>query len=467
MLERARFGSATRWLACLTLATALSLATWDWIPGAATIVLCAIWTWLATGDGPPVLATALSFQWLQVVAGVLWFHATGRRVVEMDRVDYQPMVALGLACVLALAIGVAAGLSLLRPAADAGPERPLPGRPLLAGYLVATAGSGAAQSAAFSVPGLTQAIVALTFVRLALLFLLARRLVTPRPRWALLALLVAGEIVVGATGFFADFREALIIVALAVFDGLPSRPFRLAALGLVAGAALFAGVAWTGIKVEYRRSYREDAGFADSPVARLDRLQSLAGDWLERAPDRLGPDLDGLVSRLWAVYYPALAVRRVPAVLPHEDGRILLEALTHVVTPRLFFPDKKGLDSDSEMVRKYSGVWVASLKQGTSIAFGYAAESYIDFGFPLMLAPVLAWGALMGLAYRGLRRLVRHREIGVATGCTIFWLSLSLFERSWIKTIGLGLTLLLVLGGAAAALDRALARRSLDKRSGP
>jgi hypothetical protein len=454
-------GSVGRWLACLSVASALALLTADWIPGAATVVLCAIWTWLRTDDGPPVLAMALSFQWLQVVVGVLYFHATGRRVVEMDRIDYQPMVALGLACVAALTVGLASGLALLRarPAAAA-PGRSIATRVLVIGYLVTTAVNGAATAVAFSVPALTQVIFAFTFVRLALLFLLVQRLLHPRPRWALLSLVIAGEIVVGFTGFFADFREALVIITLAVLDGFRGRPGRWAALVMVVAATLVAGVAWTGIKVEYRRSYRQDAGFADSREARLDRLQSLTSDWIDHAPERIGPDFDKLVSRVWAVYYPGLAVRRVPAVMPHENGRILLEALTHIVTPRILFPDKKGLDSDSEMVRKYSGEWVASREQGTSIAFGYAGESYIDFGFPGMLAPVFAWGLLMGLAYRGLRRLVVHREIAVATCCTIFWLAVSLFERSWIKTIGMGLTVLLVLGSAAVALDRMLARKA-------
>jgi hypothetical protein len=57
-------------------------------------------------------------------------------------------------------------------------------------------------------------------------------------------------------------------------------------------------------------------------------------------------------------------------------------ALKHLVTPRVLFPDKGILASDSEFVRKYTGIPVAGADQNTSIAFGYAAESYIDFGIP-------------------------------------------------------------------------------------
>lgn len=63
-----------------------------------------------------------------------------------------------------------------------------------------------------------------------------------------------------------------------------------------------------------------------------------------------------------------------------------------VVTPRILFPDKGALLSDSEMVRTYSGVFVAGAEQGTSIAFGYAAEAYLDFGLPSMFVPSFLFG---------------------------------------------------------------------------
>ena len=89
-----------------------------------------------------------------------------------------------------------------------------------------------------------------------------------------------------------------------------------------------------------------------------------------------------MISRMWACYYPALALRRVPAVLPYTRGAILGRAIKHILKPRILFPEKAEMASDSNMVRRYSGVWVAGPKEGTSIAFGYAAESYVDFGIP-------------------------------------------------------------------------------------
>ena len=156
---------------------------------------------------------------------------------------------------------------------------------------------------------------------------------------------------------------------------------------------------------------------------------------------------------MWVVYYPALAVSRVPSVLPHTDGSIMSAALQHILSPRVFFPTKVELQNDSDMVRKYSGVWVAGTEGGTSIAFGYAAESYLDFGVPWMFIPVFLYGMLAGLTYETLSRRIRHDELRAGLLAVIFWLALYLFERSWVKTLGLFGTLVIYLGGPALMLD--------------
>jgi hypothetical protein len=209
--------------------------------------------------------------------------------------------------------------------------------------------------------------------------------------------------------------------------------------------------------MEYRSGF-EDEVFVASRAARLDRLADLSSAWLERSPSEMVSDIESLVDRLWTVYYPALALDLVPAVVPHENGALLWRTVLHVLTPRLFFPDKPALESDSEMVRKYAGVWVAGADENTSIAFGYAGESYVDFGVPLMFLPVLAYGLLMGAAYRLWFLLIRRRELATAAAVVIFWLALYLFERSWTNMLGLSLTLFGYLGGAVFLLDRFLGR---------
>jgi len=137
-------------------------------------------------------------------------------------------------------------------------------------------------------------------------------------------------------------------------------------------------------------------------------------------------------------------------------GAILGAALTHIVTPRIFFPNKGELPSDSDEVRKYSGLHVAGREVNTSIAFGYAAESYIDFSVPLMFVPMFGFGVFVGFCYTLFRSLIWHRELFVAFATVSFWTSLYLFERSWATMLGVTVGFMVYLGGPIVLLDRFL-----------
>jgi hypothetical protein len=211
-----------------------------------------------------------------------------------------------------------------------------------------------------------------------------------------------------------------------------------------------------GIRTEYRRDYVELDKFATSRSARLRDIRSLTLDFLRGDTETMWDTADKLVDRMWTVYYPALAVERVPSHIPHTNGEILSAALVHIVTPRVFFPGKPELQSDSEKVRKYSGVFVAGVEQNTSIAFGYAAEAYVDFGVPVMFAPVLCFGIAIGMLYTFFERRLHHRELLVAFSTVAFWMSLYLFERSWATMLGTSLGMMIYLGAPVFLLDRFL-----------
>src|SRR5437899_2760979 len=310
----------------------------DWIGACAVGVLWLAWRTIRDDDGLPILAMALTFQWVQVTSGV-WYHAlTGRPLATIALSDYRPMVLIGLGCVAALTVG------------------------------------------------------------------------------------------------FAAF--GVLLIAISLF--------------------------WIGVRTEYRKEFDNET-FAQSRSMQFDKMAQLSTDWWKNSHNMLD-DMDRLVDRMWVVYYPALAVSRVPSVLPHTDGAFVFAAVQHVLSPRVLFPTKAELKSDSEMVRKYSGVWVAGAEQNTSIAFGYAGESYIDFGVPLMFMPVFLYGLVAGLAYQTLSTRLHHGEVRSGLLAVIFWLALYLFERSWVKTIGLLGTLLVYLGGPALLLDYYLNRFDVRRR---
>ena len=140
------------------------------------------------------------------------------------------------------------------------------------------------------------------------------------------------------------------------------------------------GVTWISIRVNYRERYLADEAFAQNRGARFDSISAAAKQWAAQDKSQFYGNVDVFIDRLWAIYYPALAVSRVPDIVPHTNGKLMLDTLQFTFMPRVFFPDKPEVGSDSELVRRYSGVWVAGANEDTDIAFGYAAESYIDFG---------------------------------------------------------------------------------------
>jgi hypothetical protein len=449
---------------------ALAALSWllvgDWLAPLATVLLCIVWRFLRAEEGPPVLALALTFQWAQVTSGVFYYGITGRALDTVVLSDYRTMVLIGMGCVFSLFLGLK--LALLRRGRP--PGRILPAQAFTVQGLYVTYGlllgaMGLIHTAAWQLSALTQGILALGFLRLVALYLILRRLTAPRIRWQPILILLSIEMLLGFTSFFASFREPLMLLALVFLERF--NPRRIRHWLLIAGSAaliFFFGLLWLSIRSTYRSAFEMDA-FAESRTARLEKVASLSRGWLDSSLGQVMKDLDYFVDRLWAVYYPGLAVSRVPSVLPHENGRILWGAVRHVLMPRLFFPNKAVLPSDSEMVRKYSGIWVAGAEENTSIAFGYAAESYIDFGLPWMFLPILIYAFLMGRAYVFFLRRIWHRELAIGLVTVIFWLSLYLFERSWIKTLGFSLTLMIFVGSSMFVLDRyMMSRRSRRRR---
>ena len=438
-----------------------SFATWiftgDVLMSGSLGVILAAWHFLRPDEGPPVLAMALTFQWLQVALGVFWVGFTKRPLQATLDSDYEAMVRIGLGCIVALTAGLYLGRYFVnrgKQPAIAHLKNAWSVPQLLAVYAVSISTVGALQAFGQEYPSLRQALVSLTYIRLGLLYLLLRRFVLTN-RWDLLGGLLGVEIVLGLTGFYAGFREPLVLAALAVLEIFDRRKARhWFALGTLGLGAVLLGAMWMSVRTSYRDRVATDQSFAGNRSLRIDTIKSAASQWASQDSLALAGDMDALVDRLWAIYYPALAVARVPSVLPHTDGRLMIETLQHVFAPRVFFPNKPDLKSDSEMVRKYAGVHVAGDEEGTTIAFGYAAESYIDFGVPLMFVPVFIYGILIGLVYQGIMQTFKYRDMAIAVATTICYLSLYQFERSWSKTAGLAGTLLIYVGTMAYMLDK-------------
>ena len=429
----------------------------DWLAGLSLAVLALIWVMLPAEEGPPVLALAATMQWVSVTIGLFYVQLTGRTVETTLRSDYRTMVALGLGCVVAMVMGLMAGRHLidrLPPKQGPRPAHALTFKTLVLVYAVYTAGLSVIELATIDFGGFAMAVVALSYLRLGLLYLLLRQFVQRR-QWPLVGAVLALEIVIGLTGFYAGFREPMIMAALAFLEVFDRRNVRhwatIAGLGIV---MVTLGIAWIGVRADYRERYQADERFSSNRSARIDAIQGAVNHWASQSSEDLWENVDSFVSRMWTIYYPALVLDRVPSAIAHTDGALMQDALRYVFEPRIFFPDKPSVMSDSEMVRKYSGVMVAGEDQNTDIAFGYAAESYIDFGVPGMFVPIFVWSLFIGVTCSLVFREYHHRDMAISVATVIGWFSLFLFERSWTKTIGFGGTLIIYAGGLCYLLDR-------------
>lgn len=203
-----------------------------------------------------------------------------------------------------------------------------------------------------------------------------------------------------------------------------------------------------------------NAGTGQQVVLRspTERLKGLADQIGALEGDALADASEALVERLAYVDFFAIVLQRVPAILPHEDGAILGVAVRHVLTPRLLFPDKANIGSDSEMTNKYTGLNLASAREGTSVNLGLPAEAYIDFGRELMVLPMLAIGILCGLAYRGLAWSGRGHGLVLSYGFAVAALLTLPSAGTLLKLIGALLTNVIVLGAIKMVATPALAR---------
>jgi hypothetical protein len=144
-------------------------------------------------------------------------------------------------------------------------------------------------------------------------------------------------------------------------------------------------------------------------------------------------------------------MERVPETLPHEGGARLAEAILHVLTPRVLFPDKPEVRSDTEVTARYTGLPLAVwADQSTSISIGYLGELYIDFGVAGAVIAAFLIGLASGRAYRAIRDHTRTPGFINYGLCMMVALTLATFEIALIKLLGSVVTVI----AAALLLQR-------------
>jgi nitrogen fixation protein len=410
-----------------------------WLTAAAILTLPVFIGLLWRPGEPPVLLFAVTYQWLQVTAKLFQANVQGLPVAALAETEtVVTVISLSLAGLVVLAGGMRLGLRRL-PTVTTGKLsvelQKISVERAFVLYLAATAGSSALLGLAWSVPGLTQPIISLAGLRWAFFFLLGYVVLKKKKGYAYFLIAFGIEFITGI-GFFSGFKTVIfvsLLVAFATFGRIDVRTLSWATVGAV--LLFLLGSAWTVVKSEYRTFVNEGTGMQVVNVSRADQVNKLVSLVGGLSREDLAEGSEPLFARLSYVDYFGYAMEYVPEVVPHEGGELWKASLQHILQPRMLFPSKPRLPSDSELTMRYTGLHLASGAQGTSISIGYMGESYIDFGRYGMFIPIFIIGILWGLLYRYFLKHARFTSLGYGIAMSVL-LGAYLFEVPSIKLLG-------------------------------
>lgn len=391
------------WMA-LAVAVALSMLTANPLLTASSFLVLPILITLLWRRGEvPILLFAATFQWLQVSSKVFQANLLG---VPVAIIGLTPTVErsiwMGLGAIVVLAIGMRTALR--RAPAPRGAEAAIEAEFVTAGrafvfYVLCTIASGIAWGLAWASPGLTQLLGGVAELKWAGFFILGYVVLSRREGFLLLAGATAFEFIQGI-GFFSGFKIVIFVLAIVIFTVHSRLDGRTLGVGLAGLAGLLVlGAAWTSVKTEYRAFLNQGSRQQETVVSQEESVAKLVDLITALSWDDVTYAIQPLLSRVAYVDYFAVSMDYVPAVIPYERGAVWRDALQNLI-PRLLYPDKPRLASDSEHTMRYTGLVLASGSEGTSISLGYVADSYVDFGPVWMYIPIFLVGLLWGLMYR-------------------------------------------------------------------
>ena len=456
-------GLFLKWGGGVALATALYFG--DLLSGSCVLVafVCAGLLW--TRAEIPVLLFCVLYQWLFIVTGYFFMLITGSYPGLADLGEIRTAVWYSLAGLLSVTIGirlVLGGQSAVRRDDDA----PYDVSKLFWCVLILFSinwyfevGAAQLRLAAFNLAQELQHVLIFRYLFLYLLLLtVARR----RSGYGLAILAFIYVFLPELTSSMTKFKELFFLVFLVLLSQwqLGARDPRerahnlgiLVTLVAISVFLLTIGLLWSGgLKHSWRYALLSGE-VSGSPIEKIEAygehaVDSIRSFEVERGANTLGSRMASGVA------YFSHVIRVVPDYVPHEDGAFTWRAIRHVLMPRFLFPEKADLGGDSWIVRKYARLNVAGGESKTSIGLGYMGEFYIDFGFPGMLVPLLLYGALIGLLYRGLRRIAPSSAFFAASCAGLFLQHFLSYEGNFTKLLGgvlqnflIVATLLMVLG---------------------
>lgn len=425
-------------LAGFVVAAFLGLLTANGLLTAASILVLGLLVLLLWRPGePPVLLFATGYQWVQVTAKVLHADVLGLPISEMSESSSIEMATwLSLAGLLVLAFGMWAVVRRIAPQGERLAELSTDLSPSRAFWLwvPATLLTAALANVIWSLGGFMQFARVLMVLKWGFYFMLAYLVSVRKEGYLFLAIAFVVEFVQGI-GFFSGFKDVIFVTLLAVLAARVHLSGRTVGFGLALVLALFVmGSTWTVVKPAFR-GQTEDNSEQVLTGNKSDQLTTLTRLIGNLQPQDLVLGLDPMIRRLAYTDFFAYTMDFVPRYRDYGRGEIWGTTLRHVAMPRLFFPDKPVLPSDSELTMAWTGRYMASDNEGTSISIGYMGESYADFGPLGMFGPILLLGLAWGGAYAAFMRRSRTPLVSLAL-LTVILMNAYQFEMASIKLVG-------------------------------
>lgn len=430
-------------------------------------------------DELPVLAFIIAFQWLFVVSGYVYREVYGFVPGFPELGDFDGAVLLSMLGFLALAAGIRTGFHLLGQRVALAERRVEPLTPrynvrslfwlVIAVYTINWFVAILPGEIFFNAAEIIATTLQFRAILLSLLFLV---IVRQKEGYVY----GAGALLYVLAPMFGDMHAKFVDPLLMLFIALLGewRPWsksiwaRRRARGIMWSLAVFSGILFAmaliwigGVRPEWRPMHLSGQ-VSGTPVEKAEVFLSILErgvplmDWQEA--------LGELVGRMSGVLFFSYVLERVPEVVPHENGWLTLRALQHSFLPRILFPDKAVLRSDSWLIRDYAGLEVAGEEAQTSIGLGYMPEFYIDYGAPGMFVGIFLYGIAIGLLYMGLFLISSRRYFSSAAVTVMYVITFLNYDGALAKQLGAMNMNFIVFGFFLGVLGPRLHRMCAERR---
>ena len=390
---------------------------------------------------PPILFIGLLYQWVSVAIKLLYSDAYA---IDFDSFhvfadDIYTAFTLSLIGLIVLTVSITAVLKRPAPLSESD-EKDFSSyntNRLAIIYVGFSVFVNLLGSSFLTFGGLAQITYTFTLLKWSffmLLFISTAKSGNKKNYWILFFIIVL-EVLVGFASYFSSFKEILFFSFIGAASIIKRLRFKkLIPLAVIGYLVISLGILWTAIKSDYRMYLSGGERQQVVTVTRqeaLDQFFKIASEVPEEALDKASFEL---VNRVSYIDFFSGAIAYVPNRIPHENGQVWFNAITHIFKPRIFFPDKEAID-DSKHLNKYTGLNVATGDMGASFSLGYMADSYVDFGPVYMFIPLALLGLLLGSIYKYFIHNAYNKMWGYVLATPIFFF-VSSYETASIKLFG-------------------------------